>query len=229
MVTLSRAWIVILNSVLVATLYGAESISRGDWQVSADKGELTQVLIGKTPFITRMGDFRVAGKKVRPFREVAELKEKTREQLVYEGISDDGQDLYVEFGQVLKLNDELDVLLYMEWLPPCVWPGDAVEGVIEFCPEVVALEEAGIPEGRESLPHTCDFTARLKTGTIVHIRTVGLDQTKIDIEKKGGHFRMRFQETRDYVRSPKGEKNRTLSYMISSTSSHYVRFIFSVQ
>jgi len=208
---------------------GEQVLSSGDWKLSADKGELTKVLVGQTPFITKLGDFRVAGKGVRPFVEVAELREKGKNFLVYEGISDDGEDLYVEFGQVVELGKGLDFLLFMSWLPPAMYPADAAQGTVEFAPTVVDLKKADIPPGEAVIPGTQDFVALLKDGERVKIRAIGLEAEKTNIVKTGDSFAIRFQETRDYLRDISKLGKRLMSRWMHSTGTHYVRFIFTIE
>ena len=216
-------------TVLTArSAWPAESVSGGSWQVSAEKGEIVKALLRRKPFLTRLGGFRVVGKKVRPFREVAELRERDSRRLVYEGIADDTKHLYVEFGQVIEADDALEFLLFLSWLPPSPWPADAVAGVLEFAPAVLAVEAVTIGPSETVLPGTCAFLAKLRGGGRVHIRAVGFDPEKAKIEKNDGHISMRFQESRHYVVSPDGRNRRSMAYWTSSTDTHYVRFTFSV-
>ena len=204
-----------------------ESITHGDWSVSVEKGEVSEALFQKQPFIRRLGAFRVVGKEVRPFREIAEIRDREPRRLVYEGISDDTKHLYVEFGQVIEVGNTMSFMLSMAWLPPSPWPPDAVEGILEFAPSVVSLAKTDIPPDDPVVPGTCQFVAKLKDGGAVLMRVTGLDAAKTRIEAKDGHVRMRFQESRGYAPSPEGMKKRSLTYWTTSTDTHYVRFVFS--
>jgi len=225
-----RTWVIAMSLFVAVSVLAEETVSREAWQVSASEGELTGIVVAGTPLIAGLGDFRVAGKKVRPFREIAELRERSEDRLVYEGISDDGKHLYVEFGQVIEVGKTLDFMLFLSWLPPSVWPPDAVQGVMRFAPEVTGVDKVAIPAGTSVLPGTQDFEATLKSGKQVHIRAVGLDPENVTLKKENNSFYMEFRESRDYV-SPISAKmnNRSLSYWTSSTDTHYIKFTFSLK
>jgi hypothetical protein len=225
-------------SLLVFTIYAGESISGGRWSATADKGELTGASVDGTPFLASLGGFHVIGKKeVRPFKDVSELREneKKKEMLIYEGISDDGKNLFVEFGAVIKTGKSLDFLLFMSWLPPGPQIPDAVEGTLKFAAAVKNIKKISIPKSDTVIPGTCDFLLSMKNRTKVRMRVQGLDQKKIEIKKdKQGVFVMRFEERRDYLcrdytlkKKDISSNSRLLEYWIRNIDTHFIQFTFS--
>jgi len=219
----------ITGAFLVNVCWCEETLSSGPWQLSAEKGEVTRLTLGGTAVLKRIGGFRVAGKDVRPFIEVTELREKTSDQIVYEGIADARDDLYVEFGQVIKAGKDLEYLLFLWWLPPGCWPPDAVEGVVDLAPAVLGVERLEIDPGQAALTGTQDFRIKMKGGKLVRLRITGADPRKTTVVRRDKTFQIRFEESRDYLESPLGRGGRHMSYWVSSTDEHHVKFTFSVE
>jgi len=210
---------------LVHLVHADESISNGKWKVSCGAGEIRQASFNDTPLIAKLGNFRVAGRKVSPFKDVSELREKGSDRLVYEGIADDGQNMYVEFGVGIKIGTDLEILVFLEWLPPSPWPPDAIEGVLNFSEAVVSLERVKIPAEDAVIPGTQDFAVKLRSGREFRMRALGLDGKNTGIKKNGQRYSLFFQETRDYV----PRKNTSHSYWMTSTDSHYIKFTISAK
>jgi hypothetical protein len=199
--------------------------------VTCEKGEVTELRFRDYPIVTALGDFRVSGRDVRAFREVAELREKSADTLVYEGISDDGRFMYVEFGDVVTVGETCEFLLFTSWLPPSQYPADAAMGMVRFASNVVSVTRVAIPKNEPVTPGTVDLLAELENEQKVGIRIVGLDGTRIYLKPEEGCRVLRFEQSRDYVRDVLAGHpgSRTLSYWISSTDTHCVKFTFAAK
>jgi len=222
---ITYAWLV---GILTLGVYAADVIREGPWQVKCDKGEVLDLSYQGTPVVSTLGDFRVAGREViQPFREVAELREKKADQLVYEGISDDGNSLYVEFGEVATVGRDFEFMVFTYWLPPSQWPADAVSGVIRFSPKVISAQQVPVPEKDIVAPNALDYLIKTDNGRQFRMRALFLDRDKSRLTKKDGTFVLEFEGDRDYVSNPEGMKKRSLSYWLRSTGTCYVKFVLS--
>jgi len=211
------------------SVYADETLDGAAWTVTAAKGELTGVSVKGVPLVGSLGSFRVVGKDVRPFKEVSSLRQGSRHPLVYEGIADDGEHHYVEFGQVIEVGEELTYLLFLSWLPPSTWPPDAVSGTLTFAPGVSRVRTSDIPPDAEVLASSQDVVAELNDGQRVRIRVEGIDPEKSHLQRTPAGMVLSFEEARDYVAPVTDQMNRrTLSYWTSSTDTHYIRITFTV-
>jgi hypothetical protein len=147
---------------------------------------------------------------------------------VYEGISDDGQNLYVEFGEVATVGRDFEFTVFTYWLPPIPWPVDAVSGVIRFSPAVASVKRVPLPEGDVVGPQTVDYVARLGDGKQIRVRTLFLDAEKSRVvRQEGAPLVFTFEGSRDYDSEPEKTKQRSLSQWLRNTDTCYVKFIFS--
>lgn len=209
-------------------LWADDTIANDVWKVTCEKGEVTELQFNGTPVITEFGGFRVAGRDVRSSREVAELREKKSDILVYEGICDNNYNSYVEFGQVAKINKDFEFSLLTFWIPPSPWPLDAAMGFIRFSDRVVSAKEIPISEKEVVTPGTVDLLLDLKNKTKLKIRITGIDGSKNYLKRERGVYVFRFEGARNYMRNPwKRMNTRYWGKWLSATKEHTIKFVFS--
>jgi hypothetical protein len=216
-----------LISSFIYIVKSEESLINSDWKLKIDKGEIKEASFKGQKLIESLGDFSVAGKKeVRAFSEVAELREKKGNTLVYEGISDDGKCPYVEFGEIIELDKNFDFTLFTLWRPPSPWPADSEKGSLLFSKNVIDVKKIKTDPENLLPPRTLTYELKLKNGDELSLLIVGLNEEKTSISQKDGKFTIDFIGANDYVKDPRTGKSRSCSYWIASTDSHYVKFIF---
>ena len=225
---------ILLFSLLVsfsANSFSGEQINNNKWNVKIEKGEIAGLFAKGEAIADILGSFRVAGKKeIRQFSEVSTLREKKENQFIYEGISDDGDFLYAEFGEVIAVDKKtFDFMLYTAWLPPSPMPPDAVEGILKFGKDVEVVKRIELSPEKTLPPNTLAYEITMKSGTKLNLKIIGLDKSKTVLAKEAPSFVINFRGASDYVKEPRNENQRTLSYWISSTDTHYMRFIFSLE
>jgi len=223
---ITYTWLV---GVLAAGVHAAEVIKKGPWQARCDKGEVVELSCDGITVLTKIGNVRVAGRDaVRPFRDATTLREKQDNQLVYEGISDDGKHLYVEFGQIAAVDSDFEFMIFTYWLPPDQWPPDAVTGLIEFSPEVKSVKQVPAPGKESAVQQTLNYLVELDNGKQLRMRTLYLDREKIELTRTKDNYQFRFEGSHDYRKYPSRPKHgRSMYYYMCTTDTSYVKFIFS--
>lgn len=216
-------------STLSFIVRSEEILKSGSWTVKVEKGEVKEASFKGGSVIESLGNFAVAGKReVRDFREVAELREKKGNSLVYEGISDDRKCPYVEFGEIAELmKKEFSFTLFTFWRPPSPWPADSEKGALVFSKNVIDVKKIKTDPNAVLPPKALTYALKLKKGDELRLLIIGADEDKTSLENKEGKFSVNFIGANDYVKDPTAGRSRSCSYWISSTDSHYVKFIFS--
>ena len=218
---------VILSFIL--NLSAEESLKNASWKVQVKKnGEVSALSYKGEAIIQKIGNFGVFAKKaVKTFSEVAELREKDKNTLVYEGISDDGNCPYVEFGEIVKIDKKFNFTLYTLWMPPSQWPADSSKGSVSFAKSVIQIKELKTSEDELLPPGTLSYELKMKSGKKLIMKIIGSSSKRISLKKQNDTYSLDFSGVNDYVTDPTKENSRTRVYWIASTDSHYVKFIIS--
>jgi hypothetical protein len=210
-------------------LLADESLKNTAWKVTVKKnGEVSGLNYKGEKIIEKIGNFGVLGKKaVKTFSEVAELREKNKNTLVYEGISDDGNCPYVEFGEIVKLDKKFNFTLYTMWMPPSQWPADSSNGSVVFTKSIAQIKELKTSDDELLPPGTLTYELKLESGKKLIMKIIGSSSKRVSLKKQNGVYALDFSGVNNYVKDPTKENSRTRVYWIASTDSHYVKFIIS--